>query len=405
MAKLTGLFQRGSIYYVRVVLPIKHPLRAIYKSGKVITSIGELKRKEAEIIGMIKRAEILGHSILTNELTEISKTNAHQIYLRDVYKRWKEATPRSQDSINACGRALKLYEEFTNNPPIKELTRIMGDGFRSWLQDPIQGTTSKTAKDRMTWVKSLLKYAHVELELIKKNPWDGLNIHTKTTYRRRPWSAAELQIIFNQKLFTSYELPKDKKAGADAAYWIPLLGLYTGARLGELAQLTTTDIQTEADIQVLSITNEGEIQQVKTAAGIRKIPIHKELLRLGFIDYVEHIKSLQHLSLWPHLPKRKNKPGGYFSNWFGTWKSTLGLTTVDFHSFRHTARSQLAYRDISEPIIDALLGHEIQGSTGAKVYTHSSLIKLNNAIQTIQYEELKLLKTWKFKTLKPNPLD
>ena len=42
VAKLTGLFQRGSIYYVRVVLPIKHPLRAIYKSGKVVTSIGEL---------------------------------------------------------------------------------------------------------------------------------------------------------------------------------------------------------------------------------------------------------------------------------------------------------------------------------------------------------------------------
>lgn len=395
MAKLTGLFQRGSIYYVRVVLPIKHPLRAIYKSGKVVTSIGELKRKDAEIIGMIKRAEILGDSLMSIEPTKTPKTNIHHIYLRDVYKRWKEAKPRSRDSINACSRALKLYEDFTDNPPIKELTRLTGDGFRSWLQDPTRGTTSKTAKDRMTWVKSLLKYAHLELELIQRNPWEGLDIVAKTTYRRRPWSTSELQALFSQKLFTSYELPEIKKAGADAAYWIPIIILYTGARVSEIAQLQTKDIIIESEIPILSITNEGASQQVKTLAGVRKIPIHSELIRLGFLEYASRIKEGNHPSLWPKLIMRKDKSGGYFSNWFGEFRKSIGLEAApDLHSLRHLVRSRLAEEDIQETLIDSLLGHTIKGSTGAKIYTHRTIETLKAAIQTIQYKELQLPRVW-----------
>lgn len=399
MAKLTGLFQRGSIYYVRVVLPIKHPLRAIYKSGKVVTSIGELKRKEAEIIGMIKRAEILGHSSLQTSPNS-PKSNVNHIYLRDVYRRWKEAKPRSRDSINACGRALKLYEEFTNNPPIIDLTRIQGDSFRSWLQEPSRKTANKTAKDRLTWIKSLLKYAHIELELIPRSPWEKLDIATKTTHRRRPWSESELKILFSQNIFTEYDLPKDKKSGEDAAYWIPLLGIYTGARLSEIAQLTIDDIEINLNIASICISDSGEGQHVKTMAGIRRIPIHTELIRLGFLEYVQDTINAKHLSLWPLLPKRKEKVGGYFSNWFGEYRRTLDINKdLDFHCFRHLVRSQLAKNNTPEPTIDALLGHQISGSIGAKIYTHRSLEDLNNAIQQIRYASLCMSKIYTRKDL------
>jgi hypothetical protein len=36
MAGLTGLFQRGSSYYIRVVLPLSHPLRNTFKNGKLV---------------------------------------------------------------------------------------------------------------------------------------------------------------------------------------------------------------------------------------------------------------------------------------------------------------------------------------------------------------------------------
>lgn len=44
----------------------------------------------------------------------------------------------------------------------------------------------------MTYVKSLLKYASQDLELIPKNPWQGLDIDYKTERRRVPWTSAQL---------------------------------------------------------------------------------------------------------------------------------------------------------------------------------------------------------------------
>jgi hypothetical protein len=45
---------------------------------------------------------------------------------------------------------------------------------------------------------------------------------------------------------------------------------------------------------------------------------------------------------------------------------------------------------VAEPRVETLLGHEVKGSTGAKVYTHATLRTLAAAIETIQYEGLML---------------
>ena len=342
MASLTGLFQRGTAYYLCIVLPRQHPLQGKYKNGKVVTSLGRCSHRDAVLKGTIKRAEVLGGLKLQAAESPSKALPAISIgpLLRSIYNRWKESKPRSSDSLNNCLRSVVLFEEFTGNPPINELTREQGDGFRAWLQHSDRKTTSKTARDRLTWVKSVLKYAARDLGLIEKNPWEGIGIAFKTTNKRRPWTDAELEVFFTQPLHAAYKLPKDKKAGANAAYWIPLLGLYTGARIGELAQLKVCDVETLGAIAALSITDEGEGQSVKSQAGVRKVPLHSELIRLGFLDYVNLMKSQNQVLLWPQLPIREGKPGGYLSHWFGEYRRSLGFEQYpDFHCLRHTVRS------------------------------------------------------------------
>jgi hypothetical protein len=41
--------------------------------------------------------------------------------------------------------------------------------------------------------------------------------------------------------------------------------------------------------------------------------------------------------------------------------------------------------------MDAVVGHEIKGSTGAKVYTHRSLMALKRAIEVLRYPELEAI--------------
>ena len=57
MAGLTGLFRRGSTYYMRVVLPLDHPLRAERPTGRIVISLGSSNYREALSKGYAKRAE------------------------------------------------------------------------------------------------------------------------------------------------------------------------------------------------------------------------------------------------------------------------------------------------------------------------------------------------------------
>jgi integrase len=400
MAHLIGLFERGGSYYLRVVLPQHHPLRNLYRSGKVVQSLGKCSYREAIRIGTQKRAEVLwgskSPSLATAshidlkpsqppipKLTEVKPSAS----LREVYELWIKSSPKSADTVASCGRALKLFEEYSGNPPLSQLTRAQGDQFRAKLRE--LPTTSKTARDRFNWIKSLLKYASQDLELISKSPWVGLEIKSRTTSQRQPWTNEHLSILLGHEIWQKGSLPKDSKAGGLAAYWVPLLGIYTGARCSELCQLMLHDIETKATIPTIRITDEGEGQNVKSEAGHRTIPIHSELIRLGFLDYV---KSLEGPKLWPNLPQRDGKPGGYFSQWFGTLRKSLGIPdSIVFHSFRHTARSTLSSAGAPETVIDRLMGHESQGSVGAKVYTHIDAGTLKVAIESIRDTSLNTL--------------
>jgi integrase len=226
-----------------------------------------------------------------------------------------------------------------------------------------------------------MNYACDDLELIPKNPWRGLDIKAHTEAPRQPWSDESLTKLFNHPIWKEGVIPNDNKAGGSAAYWIPLLALYSGARCSEICQLRTDDIKKESGVWTMQIHDGEPTQRIKTTAARRSIPIHAELLRLGFIQYCE---SIPQGSLWPELPKREGKAGGYFSQYFAALRAELGIpASMSFHSFRHNARTNLVCAGVSESIMDKLLGHVSSGSIGSKVYTHLSILTLQTAINSL----------------------
>jgi integrase len=306
-------------------------------------------------------------------------------FLRDVFDRWKGAKDETSDNVKKKTAALKLYEEQTGNPALSELTRDQGEAFKTY---PLKGTgASKTKHDRLDAVKTLLNYGRRDLRWIPDNPWEGLDIPYRTEKKRRPWTDDQIQRFFTLPLFAKYELPKPTtRNGSHAAYWIPLLGLYTGARVGELSQLRVVDVTVAEGVPVLSINEESENATVKSEAGIREVPIHSELLRLGFLQYVEQQRAAGEERLWPLLKLRKNRPGGYFSLWFGETRRSVA-NVPDFHSLRHTVRSKMANTAPSIPvqIQDRITGHETKGSTGQLVYSHFPVASLKAAIEAVRY--------------------
>ncbi len=314
--------------------------------------------------------------------------------LRHVFEKWQLSgdSPRSADSIAAYGRAVSQFEAEHPGIALEGMTRELGDNYRSWLRANLK--TPKTARDRLTAIKSLLKYASETLEWIPKQPWRGLDIKAVTTNKRRPWTEKELTTLFTSPIYTSYDLPESRNAGGDAAYWITLLGLYTGSRLGELCQLRPSDVESIEGIDVLALTDEGEGQKIKTEAGHRKVPIHSELIRLGFLGYVEKIRKSGSNSLWPALPLRKDKPSDYFGRWFKEYRESLGMIGAggaSFHYFRHTVRPLMRRAGFSEGTQDKVTGHKTPGSIGTIVYDHWTLKEIQGAVEAIRFPELRLL--------------
>jgi integrase len=68
---------------------------------------------------------------------------------------------------------------------------------------------------------------------------------------REPWQLGELRTLFTSPVFTDGARPA---AGAgEAAYWLPLLAMFTGARLSELAALTAEDVTTDQASGIVAI--------------------------------------------------------------------------------------------------------------------------------------------------------
>jgi integrase len=373
--KLLGLYKRDRHYYIKVVLPKDHPLRAYFKSGRWVKSLGLCSYREAVRLATVKRAEILGNYTAVDD----PKT---PIGLRDVYEKWMVALPRTKDTIASCGYALALFEKQFPNFPIAQLKGTDGHKFRNWLLT--ECSTTKTARDKLVWVKSLLRFATFDLGLLPVNPWNALKIESRPTNLRTPWTKTALDKLFDHEIWQKGTLPTSKKSGGIAAYWVPLLGLHTGARCSELCQLEKKDIQVIDGVHVILITDTGDEQRVKTFAGKRIIPIHSKLIELGFLEFVA---TQREGSLWINLNKREDRAGGFFSAYFGELRKKLGIPkSIVFHSFRHTVRSELAKTIVQEKTIDLLLGHESPGSVGAKVYTHVPVQTLKDTIEKLHFE-------------------
>ena len=169
--------------------------------------------------------------------------------------------------------------------------------------------------------------------------------------RRLPYDLDDLRLIFGQETFTKGERPV--AGGGEAAVWLPLLALYTGARLEELGTLTVGDVRERDRVRFLFI-KEG-----KTAAARRKVPIHSELIRLGFLDYVKGRGSRPDTRLFPGIGSGDAEATASFSKWWGRYaRKVIPDRKKTFHSFRHTVKRALRNAGVDRTLRDAVMGHE-----------------------------------------------
>jgi len=98
---------------------------------------------------------------------------------------------------------------------------------------------------------------------------------------------------------------QDRAAGDMTLYWPFLLGLTTGARLEKIGQAMVANVKTDDAITYIDIDDyaatDDEDKSIKTGTSRRLVPIHSNLLRLGFDSYLKALIAAGHTRLFPDL--------------------------------------------------------------------------------------------------------
>ncbi|QOZ26155.1 site-specific integrase [Bradyrhizobium sp. CCBAU 51753] len=189
-----------------------------------------------------------------------------------------------------------------------------------------------------------------------------------------PYSDDQLRVIFESPLMTRCAGDdQEHKPGnveiRDWRYWLPWIAAYTGARLGELAQLLTADVRQIHGAWCIHVTREGSrLKSTKTSGSQRVIPIHSELIKLGLLDYhAKMVKRGEH-QLFPELQPDTR---GFFSRtpsrFFAGYFKRIGVKSdksQNFHSFRHGAADAFRRAGYLDEQFGPLLGHTKATTTG-----------------------------------------
>ncbi|WP_018185173.1 tyrosine-type recombinase/integrase [Kaistia granuli] len=260
-----------------------------------------------------------------------------------------------------------------------------------------------TIKRHFAALGGLFEHLRKRGEYLGENPAYGFDFPRGKRFRanagREFWQGERLRDLFSSPVWSGCESESRRSSPGtliikDEKYWLPLLGLYHGNRLEEFAQLLRGDLRNDGGIWYLDINDEDD-KQIKNAQSARRVPLHPNLVTMGFLDYVEQTTKAPTDRIFPQL-----KPGGpdrkygyYFSKWWTRYRRDVGLyeKRLDYHSFRHGVTNKLFAADVPEAVVEMLTGHE-GGGTSRKVYLKDlPLRRLQEAICLVDWPELSSL--------------
>jgi integrase len=354
--------------------------------------------------------------------TVVSRSIAESGSLADAFKGWVKARKPAPSTVREYERALSLH----GNLPANEVKRSHARAFREALQavtrrgpkgnlnDMVAYATkhpeaprimNATINKNLGGIQAVLIWARDEGGIIPddehwSDPFEKMRLEEEES-DREPFDSTDLQRIFSTPVFTQAERPDGGKG--DAAFWMPLLALFTGARRGELAGLSAANVVELEGVLMLRFVRDIEAgKRLKTKSSRRDVPVHSRLLDMGFARFVERqreksIQSWLFPELSPAVPRGIKNWGRWFGRYVRSNADVSGGGEKVFHSFRHTFKDGARRAGLTEEIHDAITGHSNGQSVGRSYGARTNVQRfgaqpLKEAIDRISFDAAALAK-------------
>jgi len=296
-------------------------------------------------------------AIRKGEFQNIIKT-ASKKTLGDVIERYrKEVLPRKVDGTQRAEKShLDFWDDAFGKHALSYIEADMISGKMGELETT--GYTRKTKKDEETKPiprsQRTLKYYRHTLALLFKyakqwgwtntNPVEGVNKITRLRNERIRYLSDEERKAL---------LKACKSSESKQLYPIVVFALSTGARKGEITNLTLGDIDLTRNRAVLRETKNGETRSVPIVPHLRELLISETKKAKALYKKLNASNQAQWL-----FPRSDGQEPIYFRK---AWENALEnaeITDFRFHDLRHSAASYLAMNGATLLEIAAVLGHK-----------------------------------------------
>lgn len=381
-------------------------------------------------------------AIIVNEYIHRKHYDKSLSWLRDAYLKYRRDNKAAETVLKAHRDFFDLMIEVMGNIQLENLDRDFLRAYESKLRTipanrnlmkmkygvkTLDEVIVKAAEcgDKLMTVESVRKYinglygamkwAVAEGILLKSPCVDFFPPEEKTTRDQDKvdvFEPHELQDIFSLLWFVTGTGERNKHGRFHLYqpyyYWMPLLALFTGARVNELAQLRLDDVQEGDGIYFFNLDIDDESdKKLKNANARREIPVHSMLINLGLLEYVKALRRAGYDCLFPEITPNKDKGHGKaVSAWFNSaiLDKRLKLArdrTKAFHSFRHSVSTLLKEKGVNSELRAQLAGH-VRGKTETEV-RYSKDLKPIHMIEVVEKIDFSLPEIAKFNI--PDGLD
>ena len=227
---------------------------------------------------------------------------------------------------------------------------------------------------------------------------------------RKSLTDEELSAVFALPCFTGCKgwrrrepFEKGSHVFHRAIYFAIILLYYLGARRNEICGLQIVDVVLDCAIPHILI-RENSVRGVKNVYSERRVPLHPEILRLGFLEYVAAVKALGYSLVFPDLysPTSLSPLGDrLYDEFMPALKVAIpeeGRRKKVIHSLRTTWGAKLKKAKVSSEERADTLGHSVKSVT-EEVYADDTeladqlvnMMKLPHVTGHLQPAEINLL--------------
>lgn len=211
------------------------------------------------------------------------------------------------------------------------------------------GFAPKSVQNVFAGVKTIFRFGAKNWK-IGADPTVGITYKARRDPKRKrqPFSFDEARLILGAARNVGPEL-----------FFPNLIGAFSGTRLAEVVEAHTDDVEMIDGLWCLNLRedNREQNQTLKNEPSVRKLPLHEEIIKQGFITYAH---SLPKGPLFPQYRKNKyNRRNDSASKENSKFVRGLDITDrrkAPMHSWRHYFKT-VARGLIEEQISDAISGH------------------------------------------------